>query len=213
MPPTILAVMKHFFLFAMLALSALTARAQPAPVPKPWRAIVQTGIALQWFNPNFRTALFSVERPRGLYQCYGVQLNIHSPQPYYDDLYQQEMLRGYEVGFFGKYFLHGRLTGRNSGFFLGPDFRFGKRVVRENFSNTFPPSPEEYRERDERAFKILLRWGVQWRFGRHALLELNAPLGIEHRKIARFGSFGTVSGYQTAGSLVLLPALQLGVGF
>jgi hypothetical protein len=203
--------MKHLFLFALLSFFASAARAQSAP--KPWRAIVQTGIAFQWFNPNFRTALFSVERPHGPYQCYGVQLNIHSPQPDYDDFYGQNMLRGYEVGFFGKYFLHGRLTGRNSGFFLGPDFRFGKRVVREHFFDTFPPNPEAYRDRDESAFKILLRWGVQWRFGRHALLEMSAPLGIEHRKIARFGSFGTVSGYQTSGSLVLLPTLQLGMGF
>lgn len=204
--------MKHFFTTLLLSLSpTLMCFAQEEsnldrPLPK---VIVQTGIGFQWFGENYKLYHLSAEMPYTRYWHIGVQSSWYlKEQPNY--YYYSEFLGGYELGAYSKYFLHGRFSGRKSGLFLGPEFRYGVRKFRTVLDNFFPLPPEpNYQYYEERVSKIMLRWGIQWQF-KHAVLELSAPLGAE---FYRPSDDAIGLGYSSDFQFVMLPSLQFGVAF
>lgn len=203
--------MKHLFLgFCFFWGSTLTCLAQEdAHEKRPPFIIVQTGIGMQWFGESYKVFMLSAERPLGAYWHVGMQgtrfLNRESEYYYY----YGDLVGGFEFSVYAKYFLHGRLSGRKSGLYLGPEFRAGSRrfqIVQDIF---FPPSPTpNYIKHKEKLTKLMLRWGMQWQFG-HATLELAVPFGVEFFT----PKANTSLGYGNDNQFVMLPTLQLGVAF
>ncbi len=202
--------MNHFFCALLLALyPTLSCFAQDeASVKKRLpEVIVQTGIGSQWFGKVYKTSTLSIERPLGSFWRLGLQGWYYFN--YNADVFSvKQLLSGYEAGFYAKHFPHKQPSGRMSGFYLGPEIRFGQRRLQATTENvlSFPPSliHETYRER---LLKFLLRLGFQWQLG-HATLDLSAPLGMEIYH-------STLKGYNIpkGTQFVLLPMLQLGVAF
>ncbi len=201
------------FLHISLLLLALRGFAQdiedPLDIPPPFM-IVQTGIGLQWFGETYKLYTLSAEKPFGHYWYLGLQGTFFLKNNPYDYYYSKEFLGGYELGAFAKYFLHGRFSGRKSGLYLGPEFRFGARKFQISLDNVFPlPPMPNYQTYKERTTKIMLRWGVQWQFG-HATLELAAPFGMEFYNPT---DYQRGLGYSNDAQFVMLPTLQLGLAF
>ncbi len=202
--------MKHFLpvlLFAFCPALSCFAQEEDAPEKRPPYVIIQTGIGLQWFGDPYKLSTFSIERPVEQYWHLGLQGSYYfkrNPDYYYSN----EFLSGFEIGGFAKYFLHGRLSGRKSGLYFGPEFRFGVRRFQYSNINVFPPPPiPEYIPYNENTTKLMMRWGVQWQFG-HASLEIAAPFGIEIYK-PNEASYNNSRESQ----FVLLPTMQLGFAF
>ncbi|MFN0214985.1 MAG: hypothetical protein ACKVT2_12080 [Saprospiraceae bacterium] len=203
--------MKKLILLAVLLNSVLVFsqnRNDPPEIAAP-RVIVQTGIGAQWLGQGYKFYILSVERPLNPYWYLGLQGNFYLPnQPDYL-YYFSEFLGGFEGGFHVRYFFHGRFSGRKSGLFLGPDIRFGSRQFQISLDNVFPPPPmPNYQKYKERTTKLMLRWGMQWEFGR-ATLELSVPFGIEVNKPTPFNS----AELDPRTRVVLIPTMQLGMAF
>lgn len=167
---------------------------------KPHQLAVLTGIGSQWFDLRLRFASLSVERPVGLYKHAGLEFISFFPD--FNNYYSNgpNLLRNsYEIGGYLKFFLHGRLTGRKSSIYFGPELKIGARRYEEIVYSNLPFFI--YRER---TIKFLVRWGAQFKFG-HALLELNLPFGIESFKKEHTTFRNT--------KVVLLPGLQMGYAF
>jgi len=200
------------FLYLLFPLLYLPVFAQdlkdPLDVPLP-RGIVQTGIGMQWFGETYKLFTLTAERPLSHFWHLGVQGTFYLSNTTNYFYYSSEFLGGFEMGGFAKYFLHGRFSGRKSGLYLGPEFRFGARRFQVSLDTDFPPPPKpNYQPYKERTTKILLRWGIQWQFG-HATLDLAVPLGAEI-----YSPTETIGlRYSTDTQFVLLPTLQLGVAF
>lgn len=204
--------MKHFFTTLLFSLSptlmcfAQEESVSERPLPK---VIVQTGIGFQWFGENYKMYHLSAEIPYSRYWHLGIQSSFYlrEQSSYY---YTSEFLGGYELGAYSKYFLHGRFSGRKSGLFLGPEFRYGTRKFRSSLDFTFPPPPvPNYQYYEERVTKVMLRWGIQWQF-RHAVLELSSPIGAE---FYRPSDDAIGLGYSREAQFVMLPSIQLGIAF
>jgi len=178
-----------------------------APLEKrPPTIILQTGIGMQWFGETYKLSTFSVERPVSPYWHLGLHGGYYfQNQPNFFD-FNQSFLGGFEVGGFSKYFLHGRLSGHKSGFYIGPEMRVGQRRFQYSENNFFPPVPNPtFIKYEETSVKILFRWGLQWQFGR-ANLEIFAPFGIEINQ-----SNLTSIYYSNESLFVLLPSFQIGI--
>lgn len=210
-PPTQSKRMKHFSLL-IFCLLIFHLQGQDIPDPaarKPYKFVVQTGIALQWFDTQFKSFTLSAERPLNLYNHVGLQANFFFPN---DEYYYRNLTgKSWELGIFSKSFLHGRLTGRRSSTYVGPDIRLGQRVYRDysfdGFQNT-------YIERKASTFKFMARVGWQYHFG-PAVLEIAFPIGIESENFkvdAPPGQF--YYGWATDSEwFVMAPSISLGVGF
>jgi hypothetical protein len=82
---------------------------------------------------------------------------------------------GYEVGITGKHFLHGRLTGHRSNYFVGFEVRKGVRFVTENFTIAYTEK-STYQTN-----KFLVKFGLEWHI-KSWVFQCNLPLGIESVK-------------------------------
>lgn len=196
------------FLFSMLCLSFSRVEAQDIEDPsarKPYQVVVQTGIALQWFDEQFKCFTLSAERPLNLYNHVGMQANFFFPNDNYD--YRDITGKTYEVGVFAKCFLHGRLTGRRSKTYIGPDMRWGSRVYK---STSFDNQPIEVKAS---TFKFMSRIGWQYHFG-PAVLELALPFGFEKENFKdEYASNSSYFSFYDSSWFVAAPLFSLGIGF
>ncbi|MBL7827964.1 MAG: hypothetical protein JNJ57_15145 [Saprospiraceae bacterium] len=88
----------------------------------------------------------------------------------------------YDAGFYLKYYLHGKLTGRKSGFFLGTEARSGVlKSVRYDYNRN--NGELEQIDVEIKTNKFLFEWGIQWKLGKHVFFELIAPVGFENSRI------------------------------
>jgi hypothetical protein len=200
------------FLLSVFCLTVFRLQAQDIPDPtaqKPYSVVVQTGIALQWFDTQFKSFTLSAERPLNLYNHVGVQANFFFPTS--DYYYRSITGDSWEVGIFSKSFFHGRLTGRRSNTYVGPDVRFGRRIYHDysfdGFQNT-------YIERVANTFTFMARIGWQYHCG-PAVLEIALPIGIENENFVEdappsqfYYGWATDSKW-----FVAAPSLSLGIGF
>lgn len=209
------------FLILLLAATALTCRAfaQTAEEEEEafaggrvFKAIVQTGLSMQWSDPGHRLFNLSVETQRGPYQHYGV---VWSQYLLSNAYYEGELRRNsMEMGVFGKFFLHGRLTGRKSKVYFGPELRYGLRKFRISSSSIYPPPNDvDYINFNLRVTKIMLRWGWQYRLD-NIMLEFALPFGRESTK-TNAGSSGVYNPYYVSEytTFFILPTIQMGIGF
>lgn len=199
------------FLLPSLCLLAFRASAQDVEDPsaqKPYRAVVQTGIALHWFGEQLKSFTLSAERPLNLYNHIGAQADFFFPNN--EDYYRSITGGTYEVGIFAKCFFHGRFTGRRSKAYIGPDLRLGRRVYLD-----YGAFINERVEKTSTTVRIMARVGWQYHFG-PAVLEIALPLGIEkeHFKDDNVPQNGYYYyDYSDGSRLVMAPVLLLGIGF
>jgi hypothetical protein len=200
------------FLGCLFLLSFAQGQSYSTPEPDRPRKhlIIGGGISFQWFDNPLKLGYLQVETPIGEYQHLGIMFTkLFSGSNY--DYYNLSLEKGFEVGINFKYFLHGRFTGRKTGFYLGPDIRFGKRTYRYN---SYDFMTGGYTEVDEvlKSSKIMLAWGVQWHFGQHVIFELSVPTGYESlASTSEYPSNGYYNSFNN--TVVFLPSLTLGVAF
>jgi hypothetical protein len=179
-----------------------------APLPPPFM-IVQTGIGFQLFEDGFKMSTLSVEWPVGHYCNLGLQGNFfhrnNDQEVYFDPYGYEEFLSSQEYGLSAEYFLHGRLSGRKSGLYLGVQMMFGSRKYQYNQSFVFPPQPD-FVQYKIATTKAMFKWGMQWRFGKFASLEFSSPFGIEFSKPS-----DPVSSFDDDSRFIIMPQLQLGI--
>lgn len=174
---------------------------------KPYNLVIQTGLALQWFDTQFKSFTLSAERPLNLYNHVGIQANFFFPN---EDDYNYRTITGdsYEVGIFAKCFFHGRLTGRRSKAYIGPDMRLGQRTYTEY--GFFDGETYDYKAS---TYKFMARIGWQYHLGL-AVLEITFPFGFESEKIKTEPNQPNSYYYLTDNSwFVAAPALSIGIGF
>ena len=109
----------------------------PVDLPQP-QIILQTGIGLQWFGNNYKLYTLAVEPSINHFWHLGLQGSFYFRDKLRYDFSNQDLLGGYEVGAFAKYFVHGRFSGHKSGLYFGPEFRFGSRKFQISFKTTTP---------------------------------------------------------------------------
>jgi len=196
------------FLLSAFCLGSFCSIAQDIEDPsarKPYKMVVQTGIALQWFDEQFKCFTLSAERPLNLYNHVGMQANFFFPN---DNYYRNITGKSYEVGVFAKCFFHGRLTGRRSKSYIGPDMRWGRRVYLSDGSFV-----NETVELKASTFKFMCRIGWQYHFG-PAVLELALPFGYEKENFRNENvSSGYYYGPYDGSRFVASPLFSLGIGF
>jgi hypothetical protein len=204
--------MRHFLLPSFFLLS-ISVFAQDIPDPalrKPYKVVVQTGIALQWFDEQFKSVTLSAERPLNLYNHIGLQANFFFPN---NDYYYRSITGNtWEVGFFSKSFFHGRLTGRRSKTYIGPDIRFGRREYYDRYYNGFE-NLEAIRSAN--TFKFMVRLGWQYHLG-PAVIEIALPFGIENENFPDDNALPNQFYYgyfQDSKWFIVAPSLSFGVGF
>lgn len=203
-------LMKQFFLpFFCLLISCLDAQDIEDPsLRKPYRVVVQTGIALQWFDAQFKSFTLSAERPLNLYNHVGIQANFFFPN---DDYYYYRTITGdsWELGIFAKCFFHGRLTGRRSNAYIGPDMRLGRRYYLD-----YGPFDGQLKKYEASTYKFLARLGWQFHW-KMAVFELTLPIGFENEKFKNDPATSpfTYNYYENSTWFVVAPALSIGIGF
>jgi len=187
----------------------------PATVPQP-KVILLTGLTTQWAVPTFKAVSFGLERPINIYYHLGIQVNVFVPgfleDRYYFGGFGSEQFRGtaleagsFELGLYYKCFFHGRLSGRKSAIYIGPDLRFGVR----RYSDDYNASKELVSYRGLTS-TFLLRLGSQYRIGK-AVIEINLPIGIKSESTNREDTGYT--GYYSDLSdrlFVVMPSVSLG---
>ena len=175
---------------------------------KPYRFVIQNGIALQWFDTQFKSYSLSVERPLNLYNHFGVQANFFFPNE--DDYYYRSITgKSWELGVFAKSFFHGRLTGRRSSTYIGPDMRIGRRVY--SVTGWLDGKTYEYKAS---TVKMMARFGWQYHLGL-AVFEIAVPIGFETEKFKNDNDYNA-NLYSSLGDntwFVAAPSLSLGIGF
>lgn len=193
--------------FCLLFLAPLGAQDIEDPsLRKPYRCVVQTGVALQWFDTQFKSFTFSVERPLNLYNHFGVQANFFFPNDEGGYYYRTITGKSWEAGVFAKCFFHGRLTGRRSKTYVGPDMRIGQRY----YLNT---SDTQLIERKASTVKIMARLGWQYHLGL-AVFEFAFPFGLETEKFKDDLTATYPYYYLTDATwFVAAPTLSIGIGF
>lgn len=204
--------MKQFFLlFFCLTVFRLAAQDIEDPsARKPYRFVVQTGLALQWFDEQFKSFTVSVERPLNLYNHFGIQANFFFPNDDFDGFYSYRRISGktFEAGVFAKCFFHGRLTGRRSKAYIGPDMRLGVRKYID-----YEPFTGQFYYNNAVTYKFLARIGWQYHLGT-AVFEITFPFGFENEKFK--SNENTQYYFYDVGNstwFIAAPALSLGIGF
>lgn len=192
----------------------------PASVPQP-KLIVLGGLFTQWFSPRMKAASFMLERPVNIYHHVGIQGNIFAPAFMENTYYFFGFPGGstprqglalesgsFEVGVYYKSFFHGRLSGRKSSIYIGPDLRFGWRKYTDDYLFNGVRTPFK-----GQTVKYLVRLGIQQPIG-SALLEVSLPMGIEQenntRKAISNDPFGTNFQDLNGRRFVMLPSISLG---
>lgn len=148
------------------------------------------------------------------YTHIGVQYNYIFPDNgynYYDNFNGQLQEGSFQMGFHLKYFLHGKYTGRKSGIYFGPEFRFGTLKQKQIYYIYTPVYSEQTRTASIRSTAVLMRIGKQWNFGKRVVAEINLPFGLDYRKRPLYaGSGNQVTGYVNENFFTFLPAVLLG---
>lgn len=170
--------------------------------------ILLSGISWEGSDNLYRTFFLSAERPFGVYHHAGLLFSSYLPRrnnySYYNDPNLEK--GGYEVGLFSKFFLHGRLTGRRSHLYYGPQMRFGQRRITYYDGYTNNGTTFNYRVSTT---KFLFCLGGQYRLG-HAALEWSLPIGLEY---ARTSAIGSIADSFVDTHLSTLPSISLGFRF
>ncbi len=188
-----------------LALSAAAQDIEDPSLRKPPVVIVQSGIALQWFDEQYKSFTLAAERPVNLYNHIGLQVNLFFPVYDSDNYYGAIAPGSYEAGVFAKCFFHGRLSGRRSKTYYGPDLRFGQRNY--HYTNYFDGT--EYTVK-ARTFKFLARLGWQFHLG-PAILELATPFGLENETLREDLPANPYYGNDTNGTrFIFAPSFSIG---
>ena len=133
----------------------------PALAERP-QVVVLSGISTEGGGDGaFQSFFLSAECPVGAYQHVGLQYGTYLPDE--NNYYVSLREGGCEIGLFSKFFLHGRLSGRRSHLYYGPQLRFGsgpmalkKDVLVLDLSAT---GNEQLRIRLESGF---LFWEIDW---------------------------------------------------
>jgi len=178
--------------------------------------LLQTGIGMQWLGENYKLSTFSVEMPVRKFGHLGLQAYYYLPENQADEfVFGSKFSGGFEIGAFAKHFLHGKLSGRKSILYLGPEIRSGKLHHEDWFFGDFTPGL--YTTKTEISnHKFLLRWGGQWLLGKHTVLEFAVPLGWQISK-SRSITSNNGSEYRYSGpyfgKFIVAPTILIGVGF
>lgn len=191
----------------LLHLGLAAQKAEDPALRKPFKMIVQTGLALQWFDTQFKSITLSAECPLNLYNHFGIQANFFFPNNGDGYLYRTITGDSYEIGVFSKSFFHGRLTGRRSNAYIGPDMRFGQRTYLD-----YGPFDGTLIERKSVTFKFLARMGWQFHMG-PAILEFALPIGFESEKFKDEPISTTFYYFTNSAWFIAAPSLSLGIGF
>ncbi|MEO6038888.1 MAG: hypothetical protein ABIQ93_10775 [Saprospiraceae bacterium] len=199
------------FLFGVFSGSTLLS-AQVAAIDLPDPAserqppvIILSGIARETSDEGYRTFFLSAEHPFSPYHHVGVLYSLYLPDNT-NSYYREDLQKGsYEWGFFGKFFLHGRLSGRRSHLFFGPQMRFGLR--KKIFTEGFAGNAVTYNYRVSTT-KFLFSLGGQYRLG-HAALEWSLPIGWEYARISSNRPSDNANSTQTHFSAI--PGIALGI--
>ncbi len=207
--------MKNSLLILTVALVACnTAFAQRLPAPgekRVPRLIVATDMGFQWFEVITRFGSLKAEYPLSAYHQVGLRLSKvfsgYSPDYYFNETLEKG---SFEVGVDAKYFPHGRFTGRKTGFYIGPDIRFGERKYSADEYNFLTGMTSQISYKHVTS-KFLFSWGVQWHFGQHAVLDIGAPIGVEYYQIndRRYNNDNSNS----SKTFVMLPTIMIGFAF
>jgi hypothetical protein len=177
------------------------------PLPK---LILNTGLSYQWVDPAFRTFCLSAEKPfRSRYNHLGIQANIYykGEFPYCCGPLLPRITRpSLEIGMFYKLFMHGRLSGRKSSFYYGPDLRYGQRNYEGQltFNKIYEPFSSD-------VTKFLFRLGLQHTMG-NAVIEINFPIGIEREKLNTTLPAEITENFDTV-RVIMLPTFGIGYSF
>ena len=188
-----------------ILLSAQTAAIDlPDPaLEKQPEIILLSGISWEGSDNVYRTFFLSAERPWGPYHHAGLLYSTYLPRN--NNYYFNRNLEkgGYEVGLFSKFFLHGRLTGRRSHLYFGPQMRFGQR--RMSYYDGYTNNGTTYKYKVNTT-KLLFCLGGQYHLG-HAALEWSLPIGLEY---ARTSAIGYIADSFANTQLSTLPSISLG---
>jgi len=213
-------MLHHYFILCAALLFTAFGRLQaqdipdPDAVPQP-KVIALAGLTTQWFDPRFKGSSFALERPVNRYYHVGIQANFFSPGLLNNNGFFSGSAQGisldpgtFEVGLYYKCFFHGRLSGRKSNIYLGPDIRFGIRKYRDDYIFSGVQTPFK-----GRTTKYLVRLGMQWKIG-NAILEVNLPMGVEAEKTDQERPSNDPFGYYytdlNGSRFVMLPSFSLG---
>jgi hypothetical protein len=201
-----------FLLFHGLGTLAVSAQ-EKAPlfdpdVQKPSVLLVHTGASLQFtsYNGSLHVVTMCVERPITHYHQIGLFVGSYIPEPLsdYNDRSVRQSGGSVEVGVVFKYFPRGVLTGRKSGFYIGPDMRWSSRKMEES-DGFFPPTGRPVLF-SERGTKLMVNIGRQRQI-RNFVLEWSFPLGFERV------SSKDAPNYTNDTGIVLAPSLSMGWAF
>lgn len=178
-------------------------------LPKKTHVILGTSIGFQWGAQAFKYGTLNLDVPLDEYRNLSLQFTkVYGRTTQTFDYYGLEMKDGFEIGLAGKFFLHGRFTGHKSGFFVGPDIRYGSRTYE---GLAYNPLTFNY-DRSTTSFKqtkLMLSWGMQWHFGKYTIFSLSAPIGYE--AVSGKATFNTYYSSPAENSIVVLPTLMLGI--
>lgn len=181
----------------------------PALAERP-QVVVLSGISTEGGGDGaFQSFFLSAECPVGAYQHVGLQYGTYLPDE--NNYYVSLREGGYEIGLFSKFFLHGRLSGRRSHLYYGPQLRFGVRKMTygRTFNSIFPGNNAPY-DYQVNTTKVLLCLGGQYTLG-HGVFEWSLPVGVEYERSnlpASIDQYGFGSGNRR--HFILLPGIALG---
>ncbi len=185
--------MKPFFLslflvfFCSLFCLAQATRANPAK--KSQRVIVLSGGGMNISRSQFQqSVLLTIETPVGNFWNLGILGGYVLKKESDNRIFKNggseyNFLGGFEAGGFAKHFLRGRLSGRKSEFYFGPEFRYSAIYSEGEFYGGIIPSYYTFKS-VQRAQNYLIRWGLQWKPGRRTLLDIAIPIGWQRSTIA-----------------------------
>jgi len=193
------------FVFAQQAAIDLP---DPALAPRP-ALIIMSGVAAEASTNTFQTFFLSAERAINAYQHLGVHYTSYLSAT--DDLYSITTLRkgSYEIGLVSKFFLHGRLSGRRSHLYYGPQLRFGTRKMLFNNRDNNNSLPYNYQVTTT---KVLFCLGGQYNIGR-AVFEWSLPLGVEYSRSNLPSALDPYNNYNSENSRNSTTIPTIGIGF
>ena len=204
-------------LFCLLFTCVTVVFSQEQVLKKRPTITVTNGLGAYWIAGGFRTWIGSVEVQASEFTQVGLQYNHYFAGDGYDyyDYYNGRLAKGsYQAGFYLKYFLHGRFTGRKSGLYMGPELRFGAFKHERSYYTTAPTYELRTRIESVQTTVLLLRIGKQWMFGKNIVLDINTPFGMDRRKQPQYSTDGeNIIGYFRDNVFVLAPSIMLGFSF
>jgi hypothetical protein len=199
--------MKHILtllIIASLYLSNASAQSSDKRPSANW--VVLAGLGYEWFFEEHRNQYLAVEKITADFWHLGIQ--GARTETFKEKREYSSVSSSWEVGLYAKHFLRGRLSGRKSSLYIGPEFAFGQTVYEIPETLVFPSPPNVPLVYVPLNFqKYMLRWGVQWRLKR-AVLEFSSPMGIKSSKSKNISYRD-----QDDSSFVIQPTIWMGFAF